>query len=100
MADKQWSLVIEMAKNLADIGATKQPTVPGNGGGSDSDGAGTDGTSQGSNTSGGKGASLTAGGAAGIGDNLQVGDPGSAIDGGDTGTNNPRYPGSAGGGGY
>ena len=34
MADKQWSLVIEMAKNLADIGATKQPTVPGNGGGS------------------------------------------------------------------
>ncbi len=72
----------------------------GNGGGSVGDGAGTDATSSGSNTSGGKGASLTAGGAAGIGDNLQVGDPGSALQGGSTGTNNPKYPGSAGGGGY
>ena len=72
----------------------------GNGGGSGSSGAGTDGTSSGSNTSGGKGGSLTAGGDAGIGDNLQVGDPGSALQGGSTGTNNPRYPGSAGGGGY
>ena len=41
--------------------------VAGDGGGSDSEGAGTDGTSQGSNTSGGKGGSLTAGGSAGIG---------------------------------
>lgn len=81
-------------------GGAANNQIAGNGGGSDSDGAGTDGTSQGSNTSGGKGASLTAGGAAGIGDNLQVGDPGIELDGGDTGTNNPRYPGSAGGGGY
>lgn len=32
MADKTYALVIEMAKNLADIGATKQPQAPGNGG--------------------------------------------------------------------
>ena len=65
-------------------GAANNQTA-GNGGGSESSGAGTDGTSQGSNTSGGKGGSLTAGGAAGIGDNLHVGDSGSALQGGSTG---------------
>ena len=59
-------------------GGAANNQIAGNGGGSDSEGAGTNGTSQGSNTSGGKGGSLTAGGAAGIGDNLQVGDPGSS----------------------
>ena len=81
-------------------GGAAEGQVGGNGGSSDSDGAGTDATSQGSNTSGGKGGSLTAGGSAGVGDNLHVGDPGSALQGGSTGTNNPKYPGSAGGGGY
>ena len=80
-------------------GAANNQTA-GNGGNSDSEGAGTNGTSQGSNSSGGKGGSLTAGGDAGIGDNLQVGDSGTDLQGGNTGQNNPRYPGSAGGGGY
>ena len=50
-------------------GGSANNQTAGNGGGSDSEGAGTDGTSQGTNTCAGKGASLTAGGDARIGDN-------------------------------